>query len=345
MSVSILKVCEQINCVNKMVRCKKYWIFTLILVVLIYFSATIIYFGGKLFKHQGYPGYHHELPCAPGVQRPELVSTDHGLPNLPLTFELVHQSHPKLPRVLSLDGYSTLIRLLDLLDELFIMNNITYTMINGTLLGSYMFHDIVPWDNKVQWIVANTSRQSVLQITNDNGNFRGFSVRTMENSQIRVFFHASPKVVRDQWSDVAFVDIGFFVNTYEGFHMLDTSIVIDSDRAFPFHRRPFGPLWLPAPRNSRHILHAIYGRKPFACSKAVLDSKATVPYVMNKDNMSVNCTQLLSHYPYIKRLRRSEEVGMRESLILDRVSYYTVLVNEIGTTGIASERLPYSYEL
>ena len=56
-------------------------------------------------------------------------------------------STPDIKRGLNVEEHKQLMNLLQIIDEVFRANNITYMMSSGTLLGSYRHHDVIPWDD------------------------------------------------------------------------------------------------------------------------------------------------------------------------------------------------------
>ena len=73
-------------------------------------------------------------------------------------------SHPTLQRVLTKEEHDELVELLDTLAQLFMNENITFIMADGTLLGSYMVHDILPWDDDLDIMVDFDDHIKVLQL-------------------------------------------------------------------------------------------------------------------------------------------------------------------------------------
>ena len=62
-------------------------------------------------------------------------------------------SCPQLPRATSRPQHDHIIDLVRDVTKLFDSHNIRYAMVSGTLIGSYMFHDVIPWDDDVDiWI-------------------------------------------------------------------------------------------------------------------------------------------------------------------------------------------------
>jgi phosphorylcholine metabolism protein LicD len=52
-----------------------------------------------------------------------------------------------IPRGITIKEHVEMMSLLDLLDKLFRKNGIRYMISEGTLLGSWRHHDIIPWDD------------------------------------------------------------------------------------------------------------------------------------------------------------------------------------------------------
>ena len=55
--------------------------------------------------------------------------------------------------------HKELVDLLDVFAQLMEKYNISFVMFDGTLLGSYFFHDFIPWDDDLDLMVAWTDRE------------------------------------------------------------------------------------------------------------------------------------------------------------------------------------------
>ena len=62
-------------------------------------------------------------------------------------------SAPHLPRMMTRGQHEDYLRLMETLDGLFHRAGITYIIAGATLMGSYMMHDVMPWDDDIDiWI-------------------------------------------------------------------------------------------------------------------------------------------------------------------------------------------------
>ena len=274
---------------------------------------------------------------------PLLHEFHHGLPNLRKKYQIPHLSHPVVKRGLHPDEYNGLMRLLYLVDAIFTRNNISYSMIHGTLLGSYMFHDLIPWDDDIDMIVDNTSKPLVYKLLDGLKVTHGVHTLQRDENILKIFFNTSIQSgMKQQYAwRFPFIDVTFFVNKNGNFYAIDRyqHLGIPWSHVFPLHRRPFGPLWLLAPRNSRHALRAKFARD-FICSTTSWDHRAEEYF----KQIVVNCTDVLQYYPYVTRSGGKYSTE-EEALILNGKTYYTVNVREEGRYGDNTVQKPYSYDM
>ena len=131
----------------------------LVFVILLFIFSTeyrhrfrIQYFSSpKCTAMRGVVGFntsHHVLPGDSGggrILKPgdKLVNTSYDVIN--------NYSH--LPRIISQDTKQALIQLLEEFVELLEAHNISYFMSQGMLLGSFFFHDLIPWDDDIDLFI------------------------------------------------------------------------------------------------------------------------------------------------------------------------------------------------
>ena len=73
---------------------------------------------------------------------------------------------PNLPRVLNETQYDLLINVFHRMDRFFTDYNITWIMSFGTLLGSYMSHNLLPWDDDLDICIFYKDVQKVCKLHN-----------------------------------------------------------------------------------------------------------------------------------------------------------------------------------
>lgn len=270
--------------------------------------------------------------------------------NLPRRYHVPRLSHPSVPRALGDAEYETLTQLLRLVDALFTRHGIPYFMMYGTLLGSYVFHDVIPWDDDCDVLANNASKTRIMELLDEEGDAakdHGLQAYCPQPFLLKIFFRHSPQAGKRKkypWR-FPFIDVAFFVEwnkdggiggdhggdgggggdvnirlvkVLDKFHPMSLS----SEWVFPLHRRPLGPLWLPAPANTRRVLQAKQGIRPFVCSTNGWNHR-TEDYYPEKQ---VDCEELKSHYPYV--IRTPYKDGTYEGLVLNGTEYYKVFVDE-----------------
>ena len=70
----------------------------------------------------------------------------------------------RLPRALSRRQHREVIKVLRVLSDAFVANGITFSLWAGTLLGSYISHDLIPWDDDLDIVVKIDDRVKVEKV-------------------------------------------------------------------------------------------------------------------------------------------------------------------------------------
>ena len=217
--------------------------------------------------------------------------------------ELDHQSsHPHLPRALNEKQRLELFDLLTTLVNLLEQNNVTYIMADGTLLGSYFFHDVIPWDDdldillswedfpRIRKLFSDRTLRQTYDVRSYHSDIDWYSLDSLERGIPKLstfqddyffqqqqgrafkfkFFANSGRSSGEYPWKWPFIDLKYFRETPEGAgiyimdYFTDREIINLKSDVFPIHHRPFGNLWLPAPRNTRQFLKTKYGK--FTCT-------------------------------------------------------------------------------
>jgi len=134
----------------------KYWkrvkIYFKICIVLYLIIAVLVLMITELltdsYSHRNDTKYEH----AREVSSSHLVTLTGGFPRLNIT-SLPWISSPVLTRALSQGQYDMYIRLLEVLTNLLLAEGISFILCDGSLLGSYVMHDMIPWDDDIDIMV------------------------------------------------------------------------------------------------------------------------------------------------------------------------------------------------
>ena len=252
-----------------------------------------------------------------------------------------------LPRAMSKFEYKQYIKLLSDVTQLLEEYSVTYFLSGGSLLGSYVMHDILPWDDRVVLSINHRHRHRVERalIEADEGNIFKYvsnwdifdsSVnlavganrkRTNRNPVeyfVRVYRADSPKAGAAKWG---------WPYIYLIFHrVMNESYCVDSYPSikkhiqgnfslfYPLHKRPFSSLWLPAPSDPRTLLERHYTH--FWCHRTSWNHRDE----QKQRSKGVDCWKLTKYYPFVWRERVTG--GTVEVLRLRRNIIHSVGVPE-----------------
>ena len=125
--------------------------------------------------------------------------------------------------------------------------------------------------------------------------------------------------------------------------------MIKYDEFFPFHRRPFSGLWLPAPNSPKEALATYYkeldhlekdGFKYDRQNNSSTCSQSTWDHVRKESRryLSVDCKAVLPFYPFVYRTP-IYFYGVKETLQIGDKCYYSFVVSE--TYNSAWQERPY----
>lgn len=198
-------------------------------------------------------------------------------------------SHPEVPRGITLAEYKEYLQLLQDFVSIMYDANVTVSMYFGTLLGSYVAHNMLPWDDDVDFIMRQgdvCKAVRAIQKVHEEGIYS--TVTKYFNPQIPNRRSFENVTCSDLLSDWAFHNLKFFAinasikkpsNTKWNWPYLDVFVymenethvwpltgkngsfpesAVNKDYFYPLSLRPFGTLWLPAPRDTRYALSTTY---------------------------------------------------------------------------------------
>lgn len=121
-----------------------------------------------------------------------------------------------------------------------------------------------------------------------------------------------------------YIDVKYYVNN--GSHITNIDFQrevfhVPTDLFYPIVMRPFGTLWLPAPKNSRAYLRAKYNN--FTCRSSPWNHKME----RRRQIKAINCKKLTKFYPFVWRYRF--DGGVLETLKIGHHVLHTVALGEV----------------
>ena len=274
---------------------------------------------------------------------------------------MVWKSHPRLKRALTKELYDDSMKLMETFVSLCEKHNVTFIMADGTLLGSYFFHNIIPWDDDLDVMVKFQDREKLIEAFVDPKFQRYYSVRSFGSNKIdyysmerlngsvadtlpvpptvqvkklevpdfkcKIFKKSSKSAGKYKWN-FPFIDIKYYLENNDTIWKLDKK---DPQKFrylkrdfYPLHPRPFGQLWLPAPRDTRLFLKSKFKR--FRCRTGNWN------HIEEKWRKAVSvpsCTHISKFYPHVIRTPNFiPKLGVVETLFLDNEALHAVNIME-----------------
>ena len=262
-----------------------------------------------------------------------LVDTPTVLPVLHMT-HLRWLNSPQLPRALPKEQHDSIIEFLYTFSKLLAKVNVTMLLSSGTLLGSFIFHDIVPWDDDLDIMIACSDIPKLKTLATDPefanmyafydfNVVKNFPVEQNYNSVCQyllnefrgLFFKFykkdNPKADKSiytifrkiKWT-FPFIDIQCYIQNTTHVAIMNRSkhkIVMKISDFFPIHPRPLYNQWFYAPRSTQEFLYQHYHH--FKCQPG-MDHRQEAP----KHIYNVDCSRLAKYYPIVRRKQVGEQV-------------------------------------
>ena len=286
-----------------------------------------------------------------------VIMTDELADHVPRYLKALNEtqrlSHPLLPSALPSEAYKKYMELMNDLVELLGQRGVRASMVDGTLLGSYMVHDILPWDDDLDVILNYNDRFTVFELFSQPEIRKIYEVRSYhahsdvdwfaldklqnwrqievkEDFKFKFYRTDSPKAGNYEWG-WPYIDVKYY--NVEGNYVKKMDRTCNehpwpTDHVFPLKPRPFGNLWLLSPANTRAVLRLKY--KKFLCEASTWNHIKEE----RRQKISVSCSELLDYYPCVNRTWAKAGEGW-EALVLHGKPIYNIQVNEphSNTTG------------
>ncbi|ELT89311.1 hypothetical protein CAPTEDRAFT_225771 [Capitella teleta] len=243
------------------------------------------------------------------------------------TFEW--KSAPQLPRTLSKENAQQMRAFLIAIKDMFCALGISWSLFYGSLLGAYITHDCLPWDDDLDIIIQKDAIDLLAKMHKDGSLPKKYNIGYVLTSGLHKLYWAPGKKIKPYSWAWPFVDLMPYQETEKNIQNIDRNkghrFDVPKSLALPFVMRPFGPLWLPAPRDSWKMMGVTYKEmKQFLCKAPGYDH---VNERRRKDGKSTDCKNLHFQYRFVHR-EKSAEGGVLETLHLGDEPLYSVHYNE-----------------
>jgi hypothetical protein len=257
------------------------------------------------------------LPQSPILRAPLLNSA--RLNRLPYLYSQWKFS-PLLPRRLTPCEHNLVMRLLMIIERICRKHNITFMLSDGSLLGSWRHHDIIPWDDDIDIMIPieeKTRFIGIIQGMNETlMQYHVLSSSRRKREYYKIFFKNTPSAGSYSWN-FPFVDIFLYVkNDTHLWQMADPDTITKVKYIFPLVMRPFGELWLPAARKPKRIFK--FDAYDY-CKGHFWNHKNET----RQHKIVLKCNDLKHIYPFVERTnqRTSMEILRTNDTIIHTVIY------------------------
>lgn len=257
-----------------------------------------------------------EMPHAPQFRSPPVSAS--RFPRLAYRYSQ-WKSSSLLPRRITPCEHYLMMHLLMIIDRICRENNLTFAMSDGTLLGSWRHHDIIPWDDDVDLMMPIEDQLSFLRalakLKDTVVQFYLIEYPLNNQPYVKVFFQYTPLVAQTTWT-FPFVDIFFYLtNETHLWYSSHPDANMQVKHVFPLVMRPFGYFWLPAPQKPQLIFKFDAQKE---CNGHWHDHRKEKRQVY----LRRNCSDLIDVYPFVQRSKRTNSI---EVLTINHTVIHTII--------------------
>lgn len=236
-------------------------------------------------------------------------------------FTVSYSSKNVPPSKLNSTERGSLFDLLDIVQVFLDRHKISYVLGYHSLLGSYMMHGILPYDDTIELLARVSHKQTLSKAiaTDDKLKTKEHTSINSNYTHVRFFLKTSGQ----KPSHWPFVELHFYDENST--HVWTTMpppkrVVMKIDSFYPFHERPFAGHWLDAPEDPLQFLLQIYSKSHYETFG--WDYRADVAEPPTK----MGWVAMRKHHPFVGRINCAE--GVKETLKFSGVAQYDVYIDE-----------------
>lgn len=241
-------------------------------------------------------------PRSPNLTIPSLNETWYSR----LPYRYSHwKSSSTLPRRLTKCEHMLVMHLLLIIDRICRIYRIPYMMSDGTLLGSWRHHDIIPWDDDIDLMIPFEEKKRFVHALNEmNETLIEYHILKSSRSKreyYKIYFSHTPSAGGYSWN-FPFVDVFLYEkNETHLWQVEDFDTIVPIENIFPLVLRPLGELWLPSPS----FPSKIFSFDPFdRCIGHFWDHRNETPI----EQIDLQCQDLFDVYPFVHRTNSSPTI-------------------------------------
>jgi hypothetical protein len=256
------------------------------------------------------------LPQSPILQPPPVNSTK--LQRLPYRYSL-WQSSSRIARRLTPCEHNLVMRLLMIIERICRKHAITFMLAEGSLLGSWRHHDVIPWDDDLDVMIPIEDKARFIKLISKMNEtlvqYHVLSNSKRKREYYKLFLKNTPSAGSYSWN-FPFLDVFLYEqNETHVWQMGDPDTIANITYIFPLMMRPFGELWLPTPRRPEKL----FSFDPYDdCKSHYWDHKKET----GQREVKVKCADLKEIYPFVERDNQSNST---EVLRINDTIIHTVI--------------------
>lgn len=198
------------------------------------------------------------------------------------------------------------------------INNLTFFIYGGSLLGAYRHHGMVPWDDDIDVIMSVSQKELTRNVLS---NVSGYSLFSPHKTQWKFYRQNLTSLTKKVFS-WPYIDIFFY--SENSTHIWDeipsyARFVYRKDWVFPLVYRPFEGGMVPVPCNMKKAVENNYDTNKCATNFYYHKIEALSPKFRRN---TINCKLLYEMFPFV--FRSTTEGYITEHLKTNNVTLATV---------------------